>query len=656
MAAMSAFSALPKNPRDAALELAKRGLTVFPCSASTKRPLIKNGFLAASRETTQVDTWWRQYPNALIGLPTGEANGLWVFDIDAKHVPEGDTVDDVIEALERDCDARFCGPRVETLHHGRHIYFAHDARIRVGTKVGNIPGIDWRGNGGYAIAPDGCRYHLVADGELEAAPASLIEKILTSQGRAGGSLSAVANTGSRLAPGYVRTVRDWAQLATEEGSRHDGMIRVVMFMAEQGMALEAIMAMAPLFPQPEMEIRTAAIGAFTKLGRNPAGAASNVVTDEPLQLAPYDQACLPNIPPRRWIYAHYLIRSYVSVLGSPGGVGKTALATAVALSVASGRPLLGQKVHERGAVIFANLEDPIEEMQRRVGAAMLLHGVKQEEIGDRLLLLSGRDQQLIVAENTRERITIATPVVERCIEAIRERQAVLFIADPFVATHAVEENRNDQVNFAFKQWRRIADETNISILLAHHFRKGGVSGDQDAFRGASAMVDGARAAVSLAPMEREEAAALGIKPEHCTSFIRLDNAKLNIAPKPEEAAWYELVSVALPNGDHVQGCRAWDKTGVFADLNLELVNLILDDIAEHQPAYSPAPQADRWAGTAVIRIAAQWDIEIAPERARAILGVWVKTGCLYITEEQDAKRQLRKAVRVNPTKRPGGDG
>jgi hypothetical protein len=640
---MSAFANLPAEPAAAALELCRRGYAVFPCSATTKRPLTKHGFHDASKDEEQVVHWWRQYNKALIGLPTGEVNNLLVLDVDTKA---GD-VDEVIEQLEQECDARFRGPRVATLHHGRHVYFSDDARIRIG--AGRFrPGVDWRGRGGYVIAPDGCRYHLVADGDFEPAPEPLIGMMLRAQGAAP---ALVAKAGG-LSLTYEKTLREWADAAVTEGSRHEGMLRVVLRLIKRGLPVDEMLALAPLFPQPENDYRTAVLGAYERL-QLPL-----VVTDpadEPLLLAPYDQGCLAGIPPRRWIYAHYLIRSYVSVLGAPGGVGKTALATSVALSVASGKPLLGQKVHERGAVIFANLEDPIEEMQRRVGAAMMLHGVTQEDIGDRLLLLSGRDQSLIVAENTRDRVTIATPVVDRCIEAIKQRQAVLFIADPFVATHAVEENRNEQVNFAFHQWRRIAGETDASIWLPHHFRKGGVSGDQDAFRGASALVDGSRAAVSLSPMDAEEAAALGIKPERRTSFIRLDNAKLNIAPKPEEAAWYELVSVTLPNGDHVQAARAWDKSGVFADFGIELVNLILDDVAEQTPPYSPAVQADRWVGYCVIRHAASWDIDLEPQRARAIVGAWIKTGCLYITDEKDSKRQMRKAVRVNPLKRPGAE-
>jgi hypothetical protein len=36
----------------------------------------------ATTDPLQIDTWWRQFPNALIGVPTGEAIGMWVLDID----------------------------------------------------------------------------------------------------------------------------------------------------------------------------------------------------------------------------------------------------------------------------------------------------------------------------------------------------------------------------------------------------------------------------------------------------------------------------------------------------------------------------------------------------------------------------------------------
>ena len=72
---------------DAALHyaLALR-IPVFPCNPDDKRPFTVHGFKDASREEAQVRAWWTRFPEAMIGIPTGEISGVWVLDIDVDPV------------------------------------------------------------------------------------------------------------------------------------------------------------------------------------------------------------------------------------------------------------------------------------------------------------------------------------------------------------------------------------------------------------------------------------------------------------------------------------------------------------------------------------------------------------------------------------------
>jgi len=54
-----------------ALKLADRGLAVFPCGPD-KRPLTTHGYKDASSDPAQIKEWWREHPNALIGVPAGD--------------------------------------------------------------------------------------------------------------------------------------------------------------------------------------------------------------------------------------------------------------------------------------------------------------------------------------------------------------------------------------------------------------------------------------------------------------------------------------------------------------------------------------------------------------------------------------------------------
>jgi RecA-family ATPase len=70
------------------------------------------------------------------------------------------------------------------------------------------------------------------------------------------------------------------------------------------------------------------------------------------------------------------------VIGSPGGVGKSSLAIGMAISVATGQELLGDKI--RGGsnlkALVINGEDSTDEIRRRVYAFCLAHGVAESDL------------------------------------------------------------------------------------------------------------------------------------------------------------------------------------------------------------------------------------------------------------------------------------
>lgn len=74
-----------------ALALAKLGLYVFPVEHTEdnkKVPLTKNGLHDASTHEKAIRAWWKQFPDAKVGVATG-ASGLVVLDIDIKNGKDG---------------------------------------------------------------------------------------------------------------------------------------------------------------------------------------------------------------------------------------------------------------------------------------------------------------------------------------------------------------------------------------------------------------------------------------------------------------------------------------------------------------------------------------------------------------------------------------
>jgi hypothetical protein len=68
-------------------------------------PLTVRGHLDASTDPQAITAWWRRWPLALIGVPTGPANGFVVLDVDVKPGAATSTPiprqDPEVEALSR---------------------------------------------------------------------------------------------------------------------------------------------------------------------------------------------------------------------------------------------------------------------------------------------------------------------------------------------------------------------------------------------------------------------------------------------------------------------------------------------------------------------------------------------------------------------------
>lgn len=130
-----------RNLKDAALWYARRGIRVHPLhDAGTQRakePRLNAWQEQASSDESVVGSWWEQWPNANIGIATGDA--VDVLDLDGDEAMQ----------LFADCPET---PHVRTFK-GVHVYFASGG-LRNGVNVHPmVKGVDLRGERGYVVAP-----------------------------------------------------------------------------------------------------------------------------------------------------------------------------------------------------------------------------------------------------------------------------------------------------------------------------------------------------------------------------------------------------------------------------------------------------------------------------------------------------------------------
>jgi hypothetical protein len=405
------------------------------------------------------------------------------------------------------------------------------------------------------------------------------------------------------------------------------------------------------------------IAAYDKGGYRPklsvVGSQEHDTTLAPLVLHP---ARLPDpcsIPPRQWLYGSHLIRGYVSVLVSPGGTGKSALAMAIVLELVAYRRLLGNHVFSQVKGAIFNLEDPMEELERRVAALMLHHRIDRDALEGKLFLHDGEGRGLKLASLDTDGFTVAYPDEQALIEQIQLNQIGIVVCDPFAESHSLEENSNPHMVKAAAAWRRVARATGCAVLLVHHVRKGDAT-SIDAARGAKALTDSARVGLLLTTMTATEAEGFGIPTDDRHQYVRLDDVKRNMAPAGR-AAWFQLAQVPLgngrpgyPNGDNVAAISAWQPPDVWQTTAVHDLNAALDRIDAGLPGgsrYTDSRRGDatRWAGHILIEM-----FHVTDKQAANMLAAWLKSGVLFKEDYLDkAQRKERTGLSVNPLKRPG---
>lgn len=139
----------------AATEYTRWDWPVFPLGAKAKTPAIPKrlggtGFKQATTDTSRIQRWWTKHPEHNIGLATGHM--FDIIDIDTKDSdgkPNPAGVQSFISLMESG-DIPECHGVAVTASGGMHLYVLPTGR---GNFAGVRPGIDYRGLGGYVVAP-----------------------------------------------------------------------------------------------------------------------------------------------------------------------------------------------------------------------------------------------------------------------------------------------------------------------------------------------------------------------------------------------------------------------------------------------------------------------------------------------------------------------
>lgn len=133
----------------AALWYASQGLHVFPLMPHSKKPWPgSHGLTEATTDADKITAWWNAAPGCNIGIATGHVVDAIDFDGEAAHAAWGKRY-----PTWDDGGVQVIGTVSTPRPGGLHVYVPATGSGNAADLVGDKSGVDYRGLGGYVVAP-----------------------------------------------------------------------------------------------------------------------------------------------------------------------------------------------------------------------------------------------------------------------------------------------------------------------------------------------------------------------------------------------------------------------------------------------------------------------------------------------------------------------
>lgn len=466
---------------------------VFPCDAH-KRPLTARGLYDATRDPEQARRMFQHPAAALIGVPMGEAVGLFTVDLDTKRGAPG------LEWLAANANRL---PRTRTHatpSGGRHLLFSWPTGRILKNSVNKLaPGVDIRAAGGYVCAPPSQGYEILDDAMPATAPGWLLDLI---DPPAPPPQVAVAYSppSTRIPDRYAEAAldRECEAVATApEGARnHTLNVAAVKLggLVAAGALSEATVRQelrraamhAGLDPretdltiqsgltfgmtQPRAVPERSGVSAYSPPRRRlpdnpdkPDNPDMQTDTGRPVGLPLiYFQDIQPSISGADFVEG-LLIEGAMTVVYGPSNCGKTFFCTDLALHVATGRKWRGREI-DPGGVIYCALEGS-HGISNRVAAFRKRHGLDGFEVPFAIIPVSldllnpDADTSRLIAAIQAAAAMFAMPVKLVVLDTLSR------------AMSGGNENSPEDMGALVSNGDRVRQATGAHVLWVHHSGK-----------------------------------------------------------------------------------------------------------------------------------------------------------------------------------------
>lgn len=594
---------------DAALSWAARGFRVFPLEHNGKVPVHDTAWYdVATSDPDQIRKLWT---DPVLGNDKGynigvDCTGFVVIDIDVKDGKNG--IEDYANL-----GGHYDTLTVRTPTGGYHCYFA-------GPDSGNAslsPSVDVRSHHGYVVAPGSTigdrAYEVVKDGVVAGIPGVLASKLTVPYERATAEHVALDT------PAAIQAARNFLNTAPPaiEGQRGDETTFTTAARLVREMSLSVDVAFQlmlehfnprcmPPWDADELhaKVQNAAEYGTAINGRlDPAQVYAGIEVAPPPSMFEqssalgFGNAIEPaQLPRRPWLVDRMLMRGETTMLLAPGASGKSSLSLAIAAHLAVGRPFGPYAVSGACKTVLYNGEDNLAEQSRRLAAVCQQYQLDYHVVKSNIMLLSTELLELKLAMADGRRAYQNEAMVRQLIEVASAPDVGLLIYDPFVDVHDLDETDNPQMNFVMSLLQKIAREANVANLALHHTSKGGTKqeervGNADIGRGASAIINKSRIAFTLLNASMVDCEQYGLQDHERLSWVRLDDAKMNLALRSDKATWFRKAGVQLLNGDTVGVLHMQELTRDVTAMRQRLAQILVENMELNNMASVTITQA-----------------------------------------------------------------
>lgn len=503
------------NKKEAALELAEAGFSIVPISPASKRPLEKwKGLQEEAADEEVIGRWWSDYPDADVGVVTGQVSGIVVIDCDSDEAIE------LVNAQGIDSPVRVRTKR------GLHLYFAHNgSRVRNAVNWRGMSGVDVRGDGGYVKVPPSTNYSW--DNKYPIDINDLVHEM---------PRWSYEDTREELTQLPDLSGVKPLEIPSEasDGSRNSTMTRIVGKLITDNPKLWGKELLIETWAENQRrctppldgeEIRTIVRSVAEIHKRNhpdefnaDGERAMSLMTEQETMVSSLlrtiygaDASMMfGDVAERKWLVERMIPAGLPGVLASGGGVGKTYLLLDLAIKVAyfneaDRATFMGHPVRKYGKVVMFLAEDDRDEVMRRLRAIdpFGTRGLEQE----RLMVVSMLDMDEPIQFGAKNYdVPVLTAQAKGIEEALMEiDDLALVVFDPL---QSFFDWRFDEDNLAadkaLKFAHRIASKTGASVVFTHHLRKEDLGnapttpqGAISKIRGASNIVNSSRFAIPI---------------------------------------------------------------------------------------------------------------------------------------------------------------